>query len=58
MLNTVSKSAWVEPDTTTVLKRWWGEDVDLSYFAQEGKAMDNLYSSNAIERELGFSESI
>ncbi|MAX23499.1 MAG: hypothetical protein CMJ19_03255 [Phycisphaeraceae bacterium] len=56
MLNTVSRSAWVEPDTASVLKSWWGDDVDLSYFSQDGKAMANLYSSDAIERELGFCE--
>ncbi|HAI11700.1 MAG TPA: hypothetical protein DCM28_08345 [Phycisphaerales bacterium] len=56
ILNTVSKTAWVESDTAVVLKRWWGEDVDLNYFSQPGKAMANLYSSDAIERELGFNE--
>jgi hypothetical protein len=56
ILNTVSKTAWVESDTASVLKGWWGDDIDLSYFAQPGKAMANLYNSDAIERELGFSE--
>lgn len=56
ILNTVSKSAWVEPDTASVLKRWWGDDVALDYFATDGKAIANLYKSDAIERELGFSE--
>lgn len=54
ILNTVSKSAWVESDTAAVLKSWWADDVDISYFTQSGKTMANLYRSDAIERELGF----
>ena len=54
ILNAVSKSAWVENSTADVMRKWWGEDVDLSHFDKPGQSRASLYCSKAIEKELGF----
>ncbi|MBL4702668.1 MAG: NAD(P)-dependent oxidoreductase [Phycisphaeraceae bacterium] len=54
VLNTVSQKAWVKESTAEVLRRWWGDKVDLSYFDKPGNAQASIFSSEAIERELGF----
>jgi len=56
ILNAVSKKAWVQGPVIDVLRRWWGNDVDLSYFAEPNNAQASLYSSEAITRELGYVE--
>lgn len=54
ILNAVSKKAWVKETTLEVLRRWWGDEMDLTYYAAPENAQASLYCSDAIERELGF----
>lgn len=54
IFNATSKSAWVDGSTADVLRKWWGDDVDLSYFEKPGNEKASVYASDAIERELGF----
>ncbi len=54
ILNAVSPKAWIAGPTAKVLRQWWGDEVDLSYFAQEGNEQASIYSADAIAKELGF----
>lgn len=54
ILNTTAAKAWAAAPTATVLRNWWGNDVDLAYFEQPGHEYDAAYDVRAIERELGF----
>jgi UDP-glucose 4-epimerase len=54
ILNATAASAWSSAPTAAVLRNWWGDGVDLSYFAQPGNEYAAAYDVSAIERELGF----
>jgi UDP-glucose 4-epimerase len=54
ILNATAASAWASAQTAAVLRNWWGDAVDLSYFAQPGNEYAAAYDVSAIERELGF----
>ncbi|MBX3011317.1 MAG: NAD(P)-dependent oxidoreductase [Caldilineaceae bacterium] len=54
ILNATAARAWAAAPTATLLRNWWGEAVDLSYFEQPGQAYAAAYDVRAIERELGF----
>ena len=54
-MNASCSRAWTTVPTADLLKHWWGNDVDLSYFLQEGKQYDSVYNINQLEKELGFS---
>ncbi len=54
ILNATAARAWTAAPTATVLRNWWGNAVDLTYFEQPGHAYAAAYDVRAIERELGF----
>jgi UDP-glucose 4-epimerase len=54
ILNATAASAWASAPTAAVLRNWWGDAVDLGYFAQSGNEYAAAYDVSAIERELGF----
>ena len=53
-MNAAGPRAWAGDPVAEILTRWWGEQVDLSYFKREGKEYDSVYDVRLIERELGF----
>jgi nucleoside-diphosphate-sugar epimerase len=54
ILNAAGPKAWAQDPVADILRNWWGDDVDLSYFAAEGRQFDSVYDVSGIKRELGF----
>lgn len=54
IMNAAGPRAWVAVPVAQLLRHWWGEDVDLSYFEDPDHAYDAVYDVRRIERELGF----
>jgi len=55
IMNAVSQKAWTAEPVAEVLKNWWGDSVDLSYFKKQGHAYASVFASDKILQELGFS---
>jgi len=53
-MNAAPPVAWAADPVADILANWWGDDVDLSYFRQEGHEYDAVYDVSRIQRELGF----
>ena len=54
IMNAAAPRAWAAEPVADILANWWGDEVDLSYFRQEGNEYDAVYDVRCIERELGF----
>lgn len=55
IFNVVSPKAWVDARTVDVLRAWWGDDVDLSYFERpDVSPQASLYLYDKIRDTLGF----
>jgi UDP-glucose 4-epimerase len=54
IFNAASPVAWVAAPVADILGNWWGNDVDLSHYAQPGREHDSVYDVSRIEAELGF----
>jgi UDP-glucose 4-epimerase len=54
IMNAAGPKAWAADPVAEILGNWWGDDVDLSYYRQEGHEYDAVYDVSRIERELGF----
>jgi UDP-glucose 4-epimerase len=53
-MNAAPPKAWVADPVATILRNWWGSEVDVSYWEQAGHEYDSVYDVRLIERELGF----
>lgn len=54
IMNAAGPQAWTATPTAEVLRAWWGDEVDLSHYAQRGHEFDSVFQVGLIERELGF----
>ncbi len=54
ILNATAPEAWVADPVADVLRGWWGDSVDLSYFQQPGNAYAAVYDVRGVETSLGF----
>ena len=54
IMNAAAPRAWAADPVADILANWWGDEVNLSYFRQEGHEYDAVYDVSRIERELGF----
>ena len=54
VMNASAPRAWVADPVGDILRNWWGEDVDASYFDQPGCEFDSVYDVSKIRDELGF----
>ncbi|HUT24084.1 MAG TPA: NAD(P)-dependent oxidoreductase [Sumerlaeia bacterium] len=54
VMNATGPKAWVKDPVAKVLRGWYGEDFDASYFEQPGREWDSLYDVRRIEKEIGF----
>ena len=52
--NATAPRAWVSAPVAEVLRGWYGDEVDVSYFEQPGREYDAVYDVSAIRDELGF----
>jgi len=54
ILNTAPERAWVAEPMPAILGHWWGADLDLSHYEQEGHAYDSAFSVDRVFEQLGF----
>ena len=54
ILNATAPQAWVADPVADVLRGWWGDSVDVSYYDEPDQAYDAVYDVSGIKKELGF----
>jgi UDP-glucose 4-epimerase len=54
IMNAVPRKAWIAGPVAEVLRNWWRDDVDLSYFNASGREHASIFASDRIDEELGF----
>ena len=54
IMNAVGPKAWTAVPVVEILRNWWGNEVDLSYFDQPGQEHNSVYEVDRIRREIGF----
>ena len=54
IMNAVSPKAWTAVPVVEILRNWWGNEVDLSYFDQPGQEYNSVYEVDRIKGEIGF----
>lgn len=54
ILNACAPKVWSRATTAQLLRRLWGEGIDVSPFLKPGCERNAVYDANAIRRELGF----
>ena len=54
IMNAAGPKAWTAVPVAEILRNWWGDEVDLSYFEQPGHDYDSVYDVSLIREELGF----
>ncbi|MGI5869914.1 MAG: NAD-dependent epimerase/dehydratase family protein [Kiritimatiellia bacterium] len=52
-MNAVSSAAWTSVPVAEVLRNWWGDSVDLSYFEKPGNEHASVFSNHLIVQEFG-----
>ena len=54
IMNATAERAWATAPTADILENWWGDNLDLSYYHQEGNELRSAFEVNRIKEELGF----
>ena len=54
IMNATGPKAWVADPVVDILRNWWGNEVDLSYFEHPDHTYDSVYDVQCIRDELGF----
>jgi nucleoside-diphosphate-sugar epimerase len=54
IMNASGPEAWAADPVADILRNWYGDDVDLSYFEQPGHEHAAVYDVSRIAAELGF----
>lgn len=54
IMNAAGPKAWVADPVAEILRNWWKDDVDVSYFEQPGHEYDSVYDVSRIREELNF----
>jgi nucleoside-diphosphate-sugar epimerase len=54
IMNAAPPRAWVADPVATILRNWWKDDVDVSWYERSGHEYDSVFDVAAIEREIGF----
>ncbi|NVL93503.1 MAG: NAD(P)-dependent oxidoreductase [Desulfobacterales bacterium] len=54
IMNAAGPKAWVADPVAEILRNWWKDDVDVSYFEQPGHEYDSVYDVSRIKEELNF----
>ena len=52
-MNAVSSTAWTSAPVAEVLRNWWGDSVDLSYFEKPGNEYASVFANRLIAQEFG-----
>ena len=53
-MNAAGPRAWVNVPVATVLRNWYGADIDVSYFDKKGHEWAGVFDVTKIRNELGF----
>ena len=54
IMNAAPPKAWVADPVAEILRNWWKDDVDLSYFEQPEHEYDSVFDVSQIRKELNF----
>ena len=54
IMNAAAPKAWVIDPVAQILRNWWNDDVDVSYFEQPGHEYDSVYDVHQIKEEINF----
>jgi nucleoside-diphosphate-sugar epimerase len=54
ILNATGPNVWANTPTGKILRHWWGQEVDLSYFNEPGNMFASVFDSRKIQTEFGF----
>ncbi len=54
ILNATGPNVWANAPTGEILRHWWGQEVDLSYFDEPGNTFASVFDARKIHTELGF----
>ena len=54
IMNAAGPKAWTSVPVAEILRNWWGDDVNLSYFEQPGHEYNSVYEVSRIKQEIGF----
>lgn len=54
IMNATGPKVWASAPTAEILKNWYGDEVDVSYFEQPGNEFKGVYDVSQIKQELGF----
>jgi hypothetical protein len=54
IMNASTPRAWAADPVARILRNWWNDDVDVSWFEQPGHEYDSVYDVAAIKHEIGF----
>jgi hypothetical protein len=53
-MNTTGPKVWASAPTAEILRNWYGDEVDVSYFEQPGNEYKGVYDVSTVKQELGF----
>ena len=54
IMNATGPRVWASAPTAEILRNWYGNEVDVSYFEQPGNEWKGVYDVSRVKRELGF----
>ena len=54
IMNATGPKVWASAPTAEILRNWYGDEVDVSYFEQPGNEFKGVYDVSQIKQELGF----
>lgn len=54
IMNAAGPKAWAKAPVVDILRRWYGDEVDVSWFKQPGREWDSVYDVTRVRQELGF----
>jgi len=53
-INATGPNVWASVPTGEILRHWWGQEIDLSYYDEPGNTFASAFDSRKIRTELGF----
>ncbi len=54
IFNVAAQKAWVAVPVKDILKSWWGNEIDLSYYDNPEHEYNSVFDVSEIKKELGF----
>ena len=54
VMNAAPRQAWSAVDVAELLRSWYGDTLDVSFYERPGQERASVYDVRRIERELGF----